>query len=165
MLKFKNILFSGLILILGTALSYGQWHHPDFEHRREKLEKFRTWRMTEFLDLTPEQSQKFFPELNQFEKEMIKNRIEVKNLIDTIEIKLEQESYQPSQQDYEKYKSKFIELEKERINNRKEFLDNLDDILNTEQKIKYLIFDDKFKHDIMRKLRDRHFPDKRDKRK
>ena len=165
MLKFKNILLSGLILILVTAFSYAQLHHPDFEHRREKMEKFRTWKMTKFLDLTPEQSQKFFPELNQFEKEMFKNKIEVKNLIDTIESKLDQENYQPSHQDYEKYKNKFIELEKERINNRKEFLDNLDDILNTEQKIKYLIFDDKFKHDIMRKLRDRHFPDKRDKRK
>ncbi|MCF7740300.1 MAG: hypothetical protein K9N00_00765 [Candidatus Marinimicrobia bacterium] len=165
MLKFKDILFSGLILILATSFSYAQWHHPDFEHRREKMEKFRTWEMTKFLDLTPEQSQKFFPELNKFEKEMFNNRIEVKNLIDTIEAKLDQENYQPSHQDYKKYKSKFIELEKERISKRKNFLDNLDDILNTEQKIKYLIFDDKFKHDIMRKLRDRHFPDKRDKRK
>ncbi|HMA62468.1 MAG TPA: hypothetical protein VKP78_07440, partial [bacterium] len=126
MFKLKNIFFSGLILILITAFTYAQWHHPDFEHRREKMEKFRTWKMTKFLDLTPEQSQKFFPELNQFEKKMFKNKVEVKNLIDTIEAKLEQEDYQATQKEYEKYKTKFIDLEKERINNRKDFLDQLD---------------------------------------
>lgn len=159
---FLGVIFIGILL---TGSTFSQWHdrgHHDFEKRRKRMEKFRTWKMTEYLDLTPDQSQQFFPRLNQYEKKIHQNHREIKKLVMEINDKFDNENYKPTEKDYQHYLDRFMKIEKRRLEHKKEFLENVDSILSTEQKIKFLIFDDKFKHDIMLKLRKKHFLEKED---
>ncbi|MCF7885722.1 MAG: hypothetical protein K9M80_04420 [Candidatus Marinimicrobia bacterium] len=157
MFNIKNIVKFLVIALLVTGSIYSNWPHDDFKKRRNKMEKYRTWKMTKYLDLTTEQSQQFFPRLNRFEKKMEKKHKEIWHLVDKIDKKLKQEDFSPTEKDYRQYLENYMQIEEDKLELRKQFLKDIDDILNTEQKIKLLIFDDKFKHDIMKKLRDKHF--------
>ena len=162
MLKSKILIGLMVICLVITGSAFPGWHERSkFENRKEKMEKFRIWKLTEYLDLTPKQSEKFFPEYNQFEKRKRDRHEQIKELIIHIDSLSQEESFAPDEEDYQKYSQKLMELEKAEVELKKEFLKDLDDVLNTKQKVKFLIFDDKFKHELMEKLRDKHFnPDK-----
>lgn len=160
MSKFKHLLILSMIMFLTSNIIHPGWHnhdHPDFKERREKMKKYRTWKMTEYLELTPEQSQTFFPKYNQFEKRMHEKGGEIRKLVLKIDSMLQKENIELTDADYRKYRNQLLQLEKDRVEMKKEFLQSIDELLNTEQKIKYLIFDDKFKHDMMKKIWRKHF--------
>ena len=55
-----------LILVLGLTLLFSQ---PERKHGGEKARMLMKWKMTEFLDISEDQAEKFFPKFNSFHKE------------------------------------------------------------------------------------------------
>jgi len=163
MLKFKKLIGIMIVIIVLPILAFSigpRDHDSNFKDRREKMKKYRTWKMTEYLDLTSEQSQKFFPEYNEFENKMMEKGKEFKDYIIYIDSLVQKEAYKPTEKDYHKFLQRIDEFEQHKIRMKKDFLEDIDSILTTKQKIKLLIFDDKFKHEMFMKLRKKHFHDK-----
>ena len=70
-----------MVLLIALAISfttlYGQKQPPpldefQMQERMDKLENFRIWKMTETLDLSEKQAEKFFPKLREGEKKLQK---------------------------------------------------------------------------------------------
>src|SRR5690349_19308415 len=60
----KHFVFSMLLTVLGAAALYGQNNDPD--DRSEKVQSMRVAFYTQFLDLTPEEAQGFWPVFNSY---------------------------------------------------------------------------------------------------
>ena len=76
-MKNNWLLLISLILLGFTGQLAAQPHSFDeskisMAERHEKMETLRIYKMTEFLELTPEQSEKFFPRLKQYENNVRK---------------------------------------------------------------------------------------------
>ena len=75
-MKSFKILIVILALGMTTDISAQPWgdfspggrqgDHPMREQMRKRIETIKIWKLTEELNLTPEQSEKFFPAYNQF---------------------------------------------------------------------------------------------------
>ena len=122
------------------------------EKIKERIETLRIWKMIEFLDLTPEQSDRFLPLLNHFqkiqkdldegEKELIRNLAFVLNEKKTDEKRL---------------KDILDRLEKNRENlveKRREFVFQSKDILSVEQQAKLVVFEERFAQKLRETIRE-----------
>lgn len=135
-----------LLLSLNSAGAQDLDIPGDRPHRkniRERIRTVRIWKLTEALNLSPDQAAKFFPRLKEFEKSMEENN-KMKNEIfqklrelsrgDKIDIKVINEKVES-----------LAQIDQEMIRKRKEFMKGLDDILSPQQKVKYLLFERNFR--------------------
>jgi len=133
----------------------GRWADSSnsmFERRKEKLEKLKVWRMVDYLNLSSQQSEKFFPKYHKYKEKLRNHHKNMESVILELDNKLRREEYDPDESDLNKYLNKLAQIRENRSKIKKEFLKNVDGILNTKQKMKLLIFEDKFKRQIMREL-------------
>lgn len=128
----------------------------DKKDPREIIEKVRIYKLTEALDLTEEQTTKFFPHL----KEMRKNEQdfqgqrmvllqELRNLVKT----------NAREQEIINVLNQFQELQKKRMTNQMQEIESLKKILTPVQQAKFLIFQEDFEREIrelIREVRKRH---------
>ena len=152
------LLFS---FLTGAVAQNYDWDNEKSRGRRssEKMENMIVWRLTDDLDLTTDQAEKFFPrfrdhrksleEVGKKEREMIANidreKLNKKDVKDTIE-------------EISKLRQKRIELESE-------FVLGLDDILAPEQMIRLGVFKQKMMMEMRGEMRDGKGKNKRNKKK
>ena len=152
------LLFS---FLTGAVAQNYDWDNEKSRGRRssEKMENMIVWRLTDDLDLTTDQAEKFFPrfrdhrksleEVGKKEREMIANidreKLNKKDVKDTIE-------------EISKLRQKRIELESE-------FVLGLDDILAPEQMIRLGVFKQKMMMEMRGEMRDGKGKKKRNKKK
>lgn len=125
------------------------------QHRRERMESLRIWKMTEFLDLSTDQSAKFFPELKEFEKNIKIQQDKQKTLMMEIHEKTMESDYSPSESDVKKLARSLAEIERDIISQKEKFIISLSSILTSEQQVKYVIFEQQFRNRMMKML---HLP-------
>jgi len=123
--------------------------NPD---RRERMESLRIWKMTEFLDLTTEQSTKFFPKLKEFRESISDDRDRQRKIMIEIHKLVKDEDYKSSQADVKKYAKQLSELEKNIISKKEAFIIDTGDVLTADQQMKYIIFDNRFRNRLMKAL-------------
>ena len=131
---------------------------PMSPQRRERIESLRIWKMTEFLNLTSEQSNKFFPKLNQFERSIHEKQRMQRDLMLQIYTNITDENYKASKSEVQKYTRKLADLERQIINEKESFLNDLDEVFSPEQQLRYIIFENRFKNRLMRMLGDQNRP-------
>ena len=131
-------------------------------HDGEKARMLLKWKLTEYLDISEEQGDKFFPRFNSFQKEnvSIKKQIgklfdEVEELIDNGKVKLKS---------IEKIQNQINELEHQKHELRMKFLNENKDILTDEQLAKLLVFEYKFKQKLKKEFNS-HKGDKKGRKK
>ncbi len=124
-------------------------HNPE---RRERLETLRIWKMTEFLDLSSEQSAAFFPKLKDFEKYIRSKQKKQGELMQEITEKINKSDYSPNKSDVKKLTHQLAEIEKDIITQKEEFINNLSTVLTPEQQLKYIIFENRFRRNLMKTL-------------
>jgi len=155
----KYILLFGFLT--GAVAQNYDWDNEKSRGRRssEKMENMIVWRLTDDLDLTTDQAEKFFPrfrdhrksleEVGKKEREMIANidreKLNKKDVKDTIE-------------EISKLRQKRIELESE-------FVLGLDDILAPEQMIRLGVFKQRMMMEMRGEMRDGKGKKKRNKKK
>jgi len=147
--------YLGIIIVLllcSGLMAQEDWNSDRMQQRRERIEQLRIWKMTEFLDLTTEQSEKFFPRLRSFENQVHSIKKEQADLMQEIYIKLENSDYQPSEEAVLKIAEQLSELEHQIIKQKIEFIKNLSDTLSPEQQIKFLIFENRFRNRLMKAM-------------
>lgn len=165
-LPIKQIII-GMILIIGAYAQFpgdpndrpepgmppGEPGSMGFD-RREKIEEIRIWKMTTYLDLTTDQAVKFFPLLKEHEARMYSIIEKQQKATEELINKCQDEKYNPSDKEivdffniYEKFDAKVKKEKSDFVKNKLEFLTN-------QQKVKYIVFDSRFKSHLLQALKE-----------
>ena len=151
----KKILGLTLIIVflcVGFINAQEDFKGPMDPDRRERMESLRIWKMTEFLDLTTEQSTKFFPKLKEFKESIRDDRDKQRKIMIEIHKLVNDEDSKSSQADVKKYAKQLSELEKNIITKKEAFIIDTGDVLTADQQMKYIIFENRFRSRLMRAL-------------
>ncbi len=161
-IQFKIIILS---LILFSSITYAQfprnskgksgWRNSG---RREKIEELRIWKMTSFLDLTTEQAIKFFPSLKNHDDKVFKLIKNQHKYLNEISEKCVKEDYDPSDKDVLSIYKKMEKIKRKIEEEENDFIQNKLDYLTNQQKVKYIVFDSRFKSHLLRALREHQQP-------
>ncbi|OQX91838.1 MAG: hypothetical protein B6D58_06080 [candidate division Zixibacteria bacterium 4484_95] len=149
--------FTGVFGQMGGA--WGQMEHrkPPFDRPmqqqiRKRIETIKIWKLTEELNLTEEQSVKFFPIYNKFEEELKATEAERRQVIEKLDELTITEM--PSANEINKLLDKLEDLDRN-INSVKEvYRDKLEDILTTQQIGRLYVFEVMFQRQMQEIVRD-----------
>ena len=125
---------------------------PMNPERRERMESLRIWKMTEFLELSSDQSVLFFPKLREYEESIRSDQEGQREIIRRINEKIEREADRISEEDVRKYTQQMTDFEKKIIDKKQKFILDLSDVLTPEQQMKFIIFDSNFRNRLMKML-------------
>ncbi|MBC8213024.1 MAG: hypothetical protein ISR90_06095 [Candidatus Marinimicrobia bacterium] len=145
----KILKLTMLLVIISVAVAQPGHKPPG----RENIEIMKKWKLTEYLNLTEEQAEKFFPRLNEMENRL-KDINEKKKTL-TKELNNMSERDDVKNKRINQIIDEIYELEVDKLKVRKTHFKNIDDILSTEQKAKYTVFEKKFKKRMKDQFRER----------
>lgn len=159
--KTSVMILTAGILILSVQILFAQPRPgtEQMEKMRERIETLRVWKMIEFLDLTPEQSDEFLPLLRKFQKAQKQLDMAKKELFG--ELKDELESEEPDEQELKNIMNELEKNKEAAENERNDFLINSRKTLSTIQQARLLLFEHRFEGELretLRKLRMKHRP-------
>ncbi|OPX18267.1 hypothetical protein BXT86_02100 [candidate division WOR-3 bacterium 4484_100] len=141
----KFLIFMVLMLIFSFAQPF---HEGD---PREIIEKVKIYRLTKELDLSTDQATKFFPRLNEYQKEERNFRERKGEILDELKGLLRREAPEskitPLLKEYE-------ELLKEHAQTQIKRIKEMWQILTPIQRAKYLIFEDEFRQEIKQMIKE-----------
>lgn len=157
-------ILSSLVLVLlcqgvpsdsrGTEL--GSEPPPRKEKMRERIRMLRTWRLIDDLNLTEEQSAKFFPIMNKFDDRREELELRKRQIIDELIDVLKSEK--PSEKKLQQKLADLRKTEQELWESRQSFVDKAAKVLSVKQQAKLLLFEEKFQRQlgaIIRDIKDR----------
>jgi len=149
----KNYLMSMILVLLTVAAATGQPMREPGSRPSERVEQWKKLRMIEMLDLTEEQSIRFFARLNEHEKqkkELMKKKGDALDKIDRlIRIEAEDEEFGEVFAEISSVNGNLVQLQ----NN---FFERLQEILTTEQRGKLLLFERHFDRQLRNAVRELH---------
>lgn len=151
----KKILGLTLILVflcVGFINAQEDFMGPMDPDRQERMEALRIWKMTEFLDLTTEQSTQFFPKLKEFKESIRDDQDGQRKIMIEIHKLVKDKDYKSSHADVKKYAKQLSELEKNIITKKEAFVIDIGDVLTADQQMKYIIFENRFRNRLMKTL-------------
>ena len=122
-MKYLLTLFS--IFTLASAQHRGPSIGGGPDHK--DVEMIKKWKLIEFLDISENQSDKFFTRINSFEEEMKAIRKKEKDLRESIHELMDEDKL--NQKKVEKLMDGFFDFEKEKLNLRQEHHADMDNIL------------------------------------
>ena len=148
-MKYYFILLS--ISVLASAQHWGPPLGGGLD--RENIKMIKKWKLIEFLDISEDQSEKFFTRVNAFEKEMSSIRKKEKELRELIEGFLTEDRL--NEKKVSSLMGEYFNLEKDKLDVRQNHHNAIDDILTLEQSAKYLFFNHHFKKRVKEHFKDR----------
>ena len=148
-MKYLLTLFSIFTLVSAQHRGPSIGGGPD----HKDVDMIKKWKLIEFLDISENQSDKFFTRINSFEKEMKAIRKKEKDLRESIHELMDENKL--NQKKVKKLMDDFFDFEKEKLNLRREHHSDMDDILSPKQMVKYMVFEHHFKKRIKEHLKDR----------
>ncbi len=143
----KNVLMTVLLPIIILNAQPGR-HDDDKESRKA----MGIWQLTEKLDLTEKQAEKFFPKFNAHQNEMDElgkaRRLFLKDIYETLK-----EDKDVSEKTLDKAIKDLEDIEEKKIKARIDFLKDLDGVLTTKQRAKLLLAPDKMRREAKDKIK------------
>ena len=118
------------------------------ESRPERVESMVIWRLTEDLDLSSEQAEKFFPRFREHREEIDKIGKDERQILGGVRLKIRDDK-ELSKSEVEKAVKKVTELRKKRVDLESKFILGMDDILSPTQMVKLSVF----KHRLMNEMK------------
>lgn len=152
-----------LQLIHKSFGAFGMMNSPylkfqDHGPSQERMEMMITWKLTEDLNLTPEQADKFFPLMRAHREDVDKIDAKIIAAIKELRDKVE-DGKEISNGDLNTTINKVHELEKQKIDEKTRFMIDLKGILDNTQRAKFVTFKNRFTQDLREQIRTR--PSKR----
>lgn len=149
-----------MVFLFLIATAIGQPDTPPPAHevgpvspQGERLEMMKIWKLTEVLDLSEDQAQKFFPRHNSLVEELEELSKQQKEMMDDLHKKVKEEK-SISEKDVDAILKKVLDIEREKLQEKQMFVEKLGDILTPEQKAKYVVFEVHFRRELMRQIRE-----------
>jgi Spy/CpxP family protein refolding chaperone len=149
----------------GTRRDLGQddWS-DDGSESSQRRESMVIWRLTEDLDLSSEQAEKFFPRFREHREKLDGiGKDERKSLMD-IRFKIRDDE-EISKSEMEKTIKKVAELRKDRVDLETKFILGMEDILDPNQMVKLSVFKQRLMKEMQGEMRDRKGKDRKKNRK
>ena len=145
-----------LLLIFVSGLIAQDFDHPERDHERsEKMEMMMVWKLTDELDLSPEQAEKFFPRLRKHRNELDEVKKMERALAGEMRKKMGEDE-DLSEKDVKNTVKKATELRKKVVDLESEFLLGMDDILSPRQLAHLGMFKQNMMRNIRGELKERH---------
>ena len=143
----KKILFL-IVILFGFFELSAQESDRDRDGHRERIKALKTAHITEGLNLTPEEAEKFWPIYNEYEHKKHRLYRREHAEIENAECMNEDEASEKLEE--------FVALEKEDYLLKKAFYDDLRTILSPARIILLTVVEEEFNDKIMREYRKRH---------
>ena len=118
---------------------------------KKNMQMMLKWKLIEYMDLDEKQAVKFFPKMNDYEKQLRNINQKIKNLKDSLEKHIEKGSITVAHNRQNISEIKLLEQNK--IDIREKYLLSLENVLKPHQISKLMIFDKKFKRTLKDQLR------------
>lgn len=145
----KNLLFLVLLFIMiSNVPAQERREHRMMDSKIEQLEKVK---LIEALNLSEDQSVRFFARRNEHRKEIEKLEIRSEELIKLMEDKLDEQT-DKNLSEQKKLLNEFLDIRIQIENKRKQFILSLNDILSQEQITKLVVFEKRFRDEIRKIL-------------
>ncbi len=138
---------------MGPMMRPGQPGRPWPQHTPHQARMVRMWKLTEYLELTEEQAEKFFPRTRAHRDEMQKIGEQRRELHQEFVKKIE--SGKVSRRDTKKFIDELHRLDLARLELRRKHMKAVEDVLTEVQQAKYATFDEHFMGQLKRRLGDR----------
>jgi Spy/CpxP family protein refolding chaperone len=153
----KLTLITLILLVAGAALAQPGFRGKDRpwrqgEHPREMVESFKLFKMTEFLDLSEEQTTKVFPLMADMSKAQEQHREAMREKMQELRKMLRDED--ASDREAARLALEIHDLRGEIHARMHEMQGDLMDLLDDEQKAQYIVFENRFE-DHVRGLKER----------
>ena len=153
----KTTLTLLLLFMIGTlAAQPGRPGGPGGQYG-ERMEMMMIWKLTDHLELTQDQAEKFFPSMRAHQKQVLKIRKEEKELFTPVYKKVKK-GEDISKAEANKLLNKVATYEQKRSKARIDFVKDSGDILNPTQQVKLLMFDGQMKQQVRDRMQDRYKP-------
>ncbi len=145
----KNLLFLVLLFIMiSNVPAQERREHRMMDSKIEQLEKVK---LIEALNLSEDQSVRFFARRNEHRKEIEKLEMRSEELIKQMEDRLD-ETTDKNLSEQKKLLNEFLDIRIQIENKRKQFILSLNDILSQEQITKLVVFEKRFRDEIRKIL-------------
>ena len=159
MKKYFTIIAMGLILAGGLNAQGMQNKRFEDPKRQEycisdqPYYRYMVFRMTEILELTPEQAEKLFPLNRPYRDNVHSLHMQMNTLSDEVFQKEE-----ITQADLEKYKNEIKRLKNEESKLEDKFIEDVEKFLEPKQVAKLIFFEPRFRRELSYELKQRYMP-------
>lgn len=151
----KLILFSILLIVpisLFAQPPRGQFDGMRKPPRRQQIEMLRIWKMTEELDLTEQQAEKFFPKLRNEDKKIEELEQQRQKIFRNLHEDVKKGEIDAKELD--KTINDLTEIQTDIIQKHARFIRDMDGILSTDQQARLIIFRHRFRERMVDMMRD-----------
>lgn len=145
----KLVLITSVFLIIFINIS-AQPHPPK---SFEKFRQFEKAKLIEIMNMDENTAIKFFARRNESMNRFMNIARERDELMNEMESLIEKDGNSIDNKTYQSYINRLMELENKMLDERKSFINSLDDILTKEQIIKFVIFDFRIKNEIKERIK------------
>ena len=123
-----------------------------FGEHGDRIEMMMAFKLTEELELTPEQADKFFPRMKVHRENMEKIDGEIRDSMKDIQKKVKDDK-EISDNEFNLTFKKMTVLEKQKIDEKYRFMTEMKGILDNTQRTKLSMFKNKFTRDMQEQIR------------
>jgi len=120
------------------------------------IEKYRLHKMAEYLELTPEQGEAFFPLLRQYERQMAELAEQENKLYE--EIKERKGKNDVSREELDQIMQRVNQFEQQRTELKQRFMNQSGNVLSPGQTSRIPFFEKQFRNDLKREYMQRQNP-------
>lgn len=146
-------LFTALIVLVPMMIIIAQAPRGDWDKDdRKSMKAMNIWKLTEELELTEEQAEKFFPKFRTHQDKMENLRKEGKDVFKPIFETLK-DGKDVSDKDLDAALKKFEKLEREKVDNQIAFVKSLDGTLTNTQLAKLMLAPHKMRREAKDNIR------------
>lgn len=145
----KKLIVIFALLIVSNILFAQPWEMR--ENQRRKLEEFKKIKLIETLDLSEDESTKFFALYNEHQKKVRAIQKERDQVIDQLE-RLTRDESKFNVKKYEELEKRLNELDQELFRNRQEFHSSIKNVLSPFKVAKFHVFEREFIREVNRLL-------------
>lgn len=133
------------LILISTSLSYAQ---PGNESRKEKIESLKIAFITTELELTTEESEKFWPIYNEMETKLKKIRKEKRQLGEDLKNKLDQ----LSDADIKTKVNAVLDKDIEESEVKKTYTQKFAEVIGYKKAVKLLSLEQRFKRELLHRM-------------
>ena len=123
----------------------------------ERMKMMMIWELTDHLELSEEQAEKFFPSMRLHQKQVLEIRKEEKELFSPTFAKVKKGD-QISKSEVNKLLNKVESFEQKKIKTRIDFIKKSGDILDPTQQVKFMMFEPYMRDQVQARMKERYKP-------
>ena len=122
--------------------------------RSERMESMVIWRLTDHLELSSDQAEKFFPRFREHRKDIKQLGKDEREIYESIRKQMDDDK-ELSKADVKKTIDRVSQLRKTRVDLETKFVLGMDDILTPNQMVKLGVFKERMMHEMRDEMRDK----------